>query len=380
VTSDPSAVTVVPAPEPQFEVDPGAEGSAPPRPPVGPVALRVSIPAGVPTEVRLGPDGAPGPFVVTEVEEAALLVESGDGAPLLPGLATSGPAGTIRVTADPAFRGIARFSYAHGDDPTRTEIVEVEVTGNAAPIAADDTLAGRAGVRMELAPATLLVNDSDPDGEASGLRVVSVTGMTVGSAWLSADGDVVTVVPGSSSGSFTYTIADAAGAIDSATVRVTVPGPTAPTTAPPTTPPPTPPPTPPTTPLTPPPPTPPTTTPPRVPPDIAPVVTTRIPGKVYFKYKSVKLTKAEKRKLRRMVARIPDDATVVLSRSIGMVRAKDATRADRRRALERATVVRDYLVARGLTGPIIVTNSGRTKGTTAKARRVNVTITYTVTR
>lgn len=71
---------------------------------------------------------------------------------------------------------------------------------------------------------------------------------------------------------------------------------------------------------------------------------------------------------------------MVLARSVGVVRARGATAADEKRALRRAQVVRDYLLAQGLPGTIRVSNSGRTAGKSAAARRVNVTIIYTVPR
>lgn len=59
-------------------------------------------------------------------------------------------------------------------------------------------------------------------------------------------------------------------------------------------------------------------------------------------------------------------------------RAKGDTKADKRRALKRAKVVRDYLLSQELAGPIQVSNNGRTTGKSAKARRVNVKITYSL--
>jgi outer membrane protein OmpA-like peptidoglycan-associated protein len=108
----------------------------------------------------------------------------------------------------------------------------------------------------------------------------------------------------------------------------------------------------------------------------APVTTTKV-IKTYFRLYSGKLTKAQKRKLRRAVSAIPEDAQVAVT-ARGMVRAEGATKADRKRAKRRAKAVRAYLKARGVPGSAIsVNNKGRTRSQTAKARRVNVRFTYT---
>jgi outer membrane protein OmpA-like peptidoglycan-associated protein len=108
----------------------------------------------------------------------------------------------------------------------------------------------------------------------------------------------------------------------------------------------------------------------------APVTTTKV-VKTYFRLYSGKLTKVQKRKLRRAVSAIPEDAKVAV-KARGMVRAEGATKADRKRAKQRAKAVRAYLKTRGVPGSAIsVNNKGRTQSQSAKARRVNVKFTYT---
>lgn len=271
VTSDPSNVVVAAALRLAFEVDPSAEDSPVVATP-GPVDLRVEIPAGQPSGVRLGSeDGPPVPWVVVGFDEETLSVRSGAGTSAGSGLPTAGATGMVEVTAADDFRGTTRLTYAHPDDVSRTATVEVVVTGDGG------------GTNQPSSPP--------------------------------------------------------------------------PTVTPPQ--------------------VPPTVTPPQV---LAPVATASAKGRVYFAYKSVKLSKGQKRKLRRLIARIPDGATVVLTRSVGIVKAKGPSGADRKRALKRATVVRDYLLANSLSGPTQVSNGGRTTGKSAKARRVNVTIRYTLPR
>ena len=99
--------------------------------------------------------------------------------------------------------------------------------------------------------------------------------------------------------------------------------------------------------------------------------------KTYFRLYSKKLTKVQKRKLRRAVSAIPEGAQLAV-KARGMVRAEGATKADRKRAKRRAKAVRSYLKTRGVPGSAIsVNNKGRTRSQSARARRVNVTFTYT---
>jgi PKD repeat protein len=362
-TSEPSDVLVEPAPPLVIEVDPGAEGS-PVVPIPAPVDLRVEIPAGQSTAVRLGPDDGPLlPWVVVGFDPGTVTVRSGEGATPGAGLPTTGSTGTVEVTPAEGLRGTTTLTYAYPDDLTRTATVEVVVVGNAPPAAGDDTLTVDVGVTTVVPAAQLLANDSDPD-DGLPLRLVQVSGMTAGQAWLTADADQVVIVADRvGAAQFGYVVADRDGGIGQGRVAVTVRGsdpmePGGGGTTPPS--------------------GPPVVTPPQVPPDLATAVMARTRGKVHFAYKSAKLSRPAKRKLGRLVSRMPDGASVVLTRSVGFVRAKNARRADHRLALHRAKVVRKYLIGKGLGGTITASNAGRTGGRTAKARRVNVTITYTI--
>ena len=102
---------------------------------------------------------------------------------------------------------------------------------------------------------------------------------------------------------------------------------------------------------------------------------TTVKARVYFRYGSTKLTKAQKRKLRRLASKVPEGA-VVTADARAMVRFKGARASDKRLALTRAKKVRAYLYRQGLDGQITVSNKGRTKSVTRTARRVNLTVTY----
>ena len=104
--------------------------------------------------------------------------------------------------------------------------------------------------------------------------------------------------------------------------------------------------------------------------------TSVVKSKVYFAYRGTKLSVTQKATLRTLAAQIPAGATVSTT-ATGAVRTPGATKADKKRALARARAVRSYLTKLGVPGTIKVTNTLRTRSTTAKARRVNVVITYT---
>ena len=106
-------------------------------------------------------------------------------------------------------------------EPDLTDVVYVgfEPDPNTAPIATDDdaTTTKRTPVTIDV-----LANDRDPDGGA--LTVTGTSTPAHGTATVEADGSVTYQPERSFRGSdtFTYTIADAAGGTDTATVSVTV--------------------------------------------------------------------------------------------------------------------------------------------------------------
>lgn len=232
ITSQPGSVQVLAPDPPAFEVAPGADETVV-APPLA-IPVRIEIPAGVTTAVRLGPpDGPAGTFAVVEHDAGVLTVTSGPGAgPTLP-LPATGPEGTVLVTPDPAFRGTTTFRYAPIDDPAASALVEVTVTGNAAPVAGTDDVTVTVGSETDVPVATLLANDVDPDGTAAAavrsaeaapaLRIVSVRGMANGQAWLDPNGTSVVVLaalPGTAS--FEYLVADAEGGLGVGVVRVSI--------------------------------------------------------------------------------------------------------------------------------------------------------------
>ena len=171
-------------------------------------------------------------------------------------LDTGGTAGAVSIAADgksviydPTGRfdlagGVTatdRFAYTVSDGlgGSDTETVTVTVTGVGeppppppAPVANDDAIA----LGEDFRPLTFrpLTNDTDADGSTAGLRLVSVdTTGTLGLAETTSGGRIVydpddkfeNLAEGATAtDSFAYTIRNAAGGVDTATVTVTITG------------------------------------------------------------------------------------------------------------------------------------------------------------
>jgi VCBS repeat-containing protein len=145
-----------------------------------------------------------------------------DGSYLIRDLRAGSPDGTDRLIS------IERVQFADGV----FKIVDI-VSGNSAPVAADDSLTLAEDAGATDVTATLLANDSDLDGDAfvvTAVQAVSAQGATV---TLGADSSVSydsgAIFAGLDAGqtatdTFTYTITDANGLSSSATATVTITG------------------------------------------------------------------------------------------------------------------------------------------------------------
>ncbi|MGE0039656.1 MAG: Ig-like domain-containing protein [Vicinamibacterales bacterium] len=133
-------------------------------------------------------------------------------------------AGQVVFTPAPDFSGTASFTYTvdDGNGGTATATVTVDVTPvNDPPTAVDDAATTPEDVALTLAPATLVGNDTDPDGDT--LSVTAVGDAVNGTVALVAGQVVFTPAPGfSGPASFTYTADDGNGGTDTATVSVDV--------------------------------------------------------------------------------------------------------------------------------------------------------------
>lgn len=96
-------------------------------------------------------------------------------------------------------------------------------TTNSAPVAANDSgLTTKQGTALTITAATLLANDSDPDGQT--LKITGVSDAANGTVALNAAGNVVFTPTAGFTGtaSFTYTVADTLGLTDTAKATISV--------------------------------------------------------------------------------------------------------------------------------------------------------------
>lgn len=223
-------VTVVTHPSAQPAV--GADTFAPLDPPVPAPLSGITVDADRSTVITLSTvDARPASFDVVQPPPASEMTVAGVGGASI--VAGTGLDGRLVVTPAPGFRGTTTLSYAVVGHPDRTATATITVIGNVPPLAADDELTVPAAIEAVFEPAVLLANDVDPDAAAArrssvnasaSLRLVSVFGSSNGRAWLDSAG--VHVLPAEAGGyTFSYIVADGAGATSEAVVRVTATAP-----------------------------------------------------------------------------------------------------------------------------------------------------------
>lgn len=162
------------------------------------------------------------------------------------GTVSMAPDGTFTYTPAPGYRGGDSFTYRAQDDGVGalSDLATVSITvGNSAPSAVGDAYAVTAGTT--LSAATVLANDSDPNGDA--LNAVLASGPAHGTLALAADGTFAYTPDAGFTGrdAFTYSASDGSLSSGAVTATITVterPVPPAPPPPPPAPPPPVPPP------------------------------------------------------------------------------------------------------------------------------------------
>jgi large repetitive protein len=133
--------------------------------------------------------------------------------------------GNITFTPAANYNGPASFTYtvSDGQGGTATATVSVNVgAANDAPVASNDSVTATEDTPLVLSPATLLGNDTDPDGNT--LSISNVGGATHGTVAIDGAGNVVFTPVANYNGpaSFTYTVSDGQGGTATATVNVSV--------------------------------------------------------------------------------------------------------------------------------------------------------------
>ena len=147
------------------------------------------------------------------------------------GTTTVNPDGTVTYTPDQDFSGTDTFTYTVTDPSGATDTATVTVTVNPVndpPVAADDA----GNVNSDATTIIdVLANDTDVDGDT--LTVTSVQDPAGGTVTINPGGTITYNPNGAFDNlgtgqtaveTFTYTVADASGATDTATVSVTITG------------------------------------------------------------------------------------------------------------------------------------------------------------
>ncbi|HTU10238.1 MAG TPA: Ig-like domain-containing protein [Allosphingosinicella sp.] len=125
---------------------------------------------------------------------------------------------TLSVAAPPA---MAADNDAAATGAHAMLAVDGDLQMNQPPTAVTDTRSVR---RCTITQINVLDNDSDPEGNYP-LTVTSVTGATIGTAWVWNGTSVYyesTITPGSET--LTYTVQDSLGATSNGTIQITVSG------------------------------------------------------------------------------------------------------------------------------------------------------------
>ena len=127
----------------------------------------------------------------------------------------------VVFTPTAGYSGAASFNYTISDGQGGTSTTTVAVNVNGAPVAVADTVTGTANTPLTIASATLLSNDTDPNGDP--LTISSVLDATHGTVAL-VDGSVVFTPTKDYVGdaSFSYTISDGHGGTASGSVSLTI--------------------------------------------------------------------------------------------------------------------------------------------------------------
>ncbi|MEW6320219.1 MAG: Ig-like domain-containing protein [Acidobacteriota bacterium] len=132
--------------------------------------------------------------------------------------------GNVEFTPAPNFHGAASFQYTVNDGNGGTATATVSVTVrpvNDAPVANPDTATTPEDQALTIAPATLLANDTDVDGDT--LTLTAVGNASNGTVQIVAGQVVFTPAPNFfGTASFEYTVSDGNGGFATGTVTVTV--------------------------------------------------------------------------------------------------------------------------------------------------------------
>jgi hypothetical protein len=137
---------------------------------------------------------------------------------------------TVTFTPTAGYTGPASFTYAISDGHGGTASGVVNITVNAAadqpPVAVNDSgFSTTQDTTLSITAATLLANDSDPDGDPLSITGINNSGNVNGSASFNAQTNTIVFTPiagYTGPASFVYTVSDGRGGTANATVNLTV--------------------------------------------------------------------------------------------------------------------------------------------------------------
>ena len=143
-------------------------------------------------------------------------------------VAFNAQAGTVVFTPTAGYAGAASFVYAIADGRGGTAQGNVGLTvsasANRPPTASNDSgYSTASGTALQIAAASLLANDSDPDGDP--LTIAGVSAATNGSVAFNAQTNIITFTPTANyngAASFSYAVADGRGGSATAAVSLSV--------------------------------------------------------------------------------------------------------------------------------------------------------------
>gem|GEM_PF-1356090 len=121
-------------------------------------------------------------------------------------------------------QAVCKYTATDGVAPSNETTITVTVSDNRPPIARGEQIHISSGTQTQIARATLLANDFDPDGDVLAISSFNTAGM-IGTLSCPTGGTACTFTPGSGFAGvtqFSYTVTDGRGGVSTATAKLKV--------------------------------------------------------------------------------------------------------------------------------------------------------------